>query len=343
MTMRDAVERPMDQPVDRTRFSRVVDPYRRELLAYCYSMLGSVHDAEDLVQETYLRAWRSYDAFEGRSSVRTWLYRIATNRCLTALERRERRPMPSGLGGPAEDPGAPLAGGDGVPWLQPFPDVVRPGVVMAGGVPADPADPAAIVAGRDSVRLALVAAMQHLSARQRAVMILREVLAWRAAEVAEVLGMTSTAVNSALQHARARLARAGIAEDDLTEPADPERRALLGRYVTAMEKADVAGLVALLREDAVMEMPPYLTWFAGRAAVIGFLERRCLDTPGDFRLVPVAANGQPAVAAYLRGRDGVHHAHAIQVLTVRAGGIARIDSFLDPGLFAAFGLPVTYR
>jgi RNA polymerase sigma-70 factor (ECF subfamily) len=192
------------------------------------------------------------------------------------------------------------------------------------------------------VRLALVAAMQHLSARQRAVLILREVLAWRAVEVAEVLDMTTTAVNSALQHARARLGRAAAVEDELTEPPEADRRALLARYVRAFEDADVAGLVALLHEDAVMEMPPYLSWFAGRAAVIGFLKRRCLRAPGDFLLVPVVANGQPAAGAYLRGADGVHRAHGIQVLTVRTTGITRIDTFLEPGLFAAFGLPATY-
>ena len=322
----------VQQVEDEAEFGRLTDPYRRELMAFCYSMLGSAEDAEDLVQETYLRAWRSYDGFEGRSSLRTWLYRIAMNRCLTALEHRGRRPLPSGLAGPAHPDAGLVDAGPEVAWLQPFPEPPS----------TAPADPAVIVAGRDSVRLALVAALQHLSARQRAVLILREVLAWRAAEVAEVLGMTTTAVNSALQHARARLGRAAVVQDELTEPPEAERRALLGRYVRAFEDADVAGLVALLHEDAVMEMPPYLTWFAGRAAVIGFMERRCLGRPGDFRLVPVAANGQPAAASYLRGADGVHRAHAIQVLTVRTAGITRIDTFLDPGLFAAFGLPSTY-
>jgi RNA polymerase sigma-70 factor (ECF subfamily) len=313
--------------VDEEEFVRLTGPYRRELVAFCYSMLGSAEDAEDLVQETYLRAWRSFGGFAGRSSLRTWLYRIATNRCLTALERRERRPMPSGLGGPAEHPDVPLAAGPGIAWIQPLPEL---------------ADPAAIVEERDSVRLALVAAMQHLSARQRAVLILREVLAWRAAEAAEVLGMTPVAVNSALQHARARLGRAAAVRGEPAEPGEAARRALLDRYVKAFEDADVTGLVALLHEDAVMEMPPFLTWFAGRADVIGFLERRCL-TPGGMRLVPVSANGQPAAAAYLRGPDGVHRAHGVQVLTVRDAAITRIDTFLDPGLFAAFGLPLTRR
>jgi RNA polymerase sigma-70 factor (ECF subfamily) len=321
----------LGQVAQEAEFTRLTDPHRREILAFCYSMLGSAEDAEDLVQETYLRAWRSFAGYEGRASVRTWLYRIATNRCLTALERRERRPMPSGLGAPEEDPYAPpVTAGPDVAWLGPLPDAPGAGTT---------ADPAVIVAGRDCVRLALVAAMQHLSARQRAVLILREVLAWRAAEAAEVLGMTVTAVNSALQHARTRLSRAAAVEDDLAEPAEPERRALLGRYVSAFENADVAGLVALLHEDAVMEMPPYLTWFAGRDTVAGFLRARCLGKPGDHRMVPVSANGQLAVADYLRGGGGLHHAHAVQVLTVRPGGITRVDVFLDPGLFTAFGLP----
>jgi RNA polymerase sigma-70 factor, ECF subfamily len=307
-------------------FVRLTGPYRRELVAFCYSMLGSAEDAEDLVQETYLRAWRAFGSFEGRSSLRTWLYRIAANRCLTALDRRAHRPMPSGLGGPS-DAGTPLAEAEpATAWLQPLPD-----------------DPAAIVAARAGVRLAFIAALQHLSARQRAVLILRDVLALRSAEAAEVLGTTPAAINSALQHARARLERASLAEEELPEPADADRRALLARYVTAFENADIAGLVAVLHEDAVMEMPPYPTWFAGRAAVIGFLERRCLSAPGAFRLVPVSANGQPGVAAYQREADGLHHAHAIQVLSVRGAAITRIDAFLNPRLFEVFGLPETFQ
>src|SRR6266567_1023620 len=190
-------------------FTGLTDRYRGELLAHCYRMLGSAGEAEDLVQETYLRAWRSFDGFEGRASVRTWLYRIATNVCLTAIERRGRRPLPSGLGGPAEDPEAPVVAGPEVPWLQPFPDAL---------LAAEREDPAAVAVSRAGIRLAFVAALQYLSARQRAVLILRDVLEWPAAEVADLLGTTTTAVNSGLRRARAQLAQALPAEDELAEP-----------------------------------------------------------------------------------------------------------------------------
>jgi len=199
-----------------TDFVRQADPYRRELLAHCYRMLGSVYDAEDLVQETYVRAWRSYDKFEGRSSMRTWLHRIATNACLNALESRTRRPLPIGLGAPSSDPGDPLVADREVPWLEPLPDD------LVG------TDPAAVVAGRESIRLAVIAAMQYLPPRQRAVLILRDVLDWRAAEVAELLGTSAAAVNSLLQRAREHLAAAAPDEDSVAEPSDAERRRLLG-------------------------------------------------------------------------------------------------------------------
>jgi RNA polymerase sigma-70 factor (ECF subfamily) len=203
-------------------FARLTDPYRAELLAYCYRMLGSVHEAEDQVQETLIRAWRAHGSFEGRASLRTWLYRIATNACLRALENRSRRALPSGLAGPGDDPqGEPAAARPEIPWLQPIPDSL---------FGTQPADPAVIVASRQSMRLALIAALQYLPGRQRAVLILRDVLGWRAAEAAELLGTTTTAVNSVLQRARARLAQAGPAEDDIREPTDPADRALLGRY-----------------------------------------------------------------------------------------------------------------
>jgi RNA polymerase sigma-70 factor (ECF subfamily) len=318
---------------DSAEFVRLTDPFRRELLAHCYRMLGSIHDAEDLVQETYLRAWRSFDGFEGRSSVRTWLYRIATSACLTAIERRSRRPLPSGLVGPSDDPEAPLGPAQpGIAWLQPIPDAL---------LAAPPDDPATMVASRGSVRLALVAALQHLPARQRAVLILRDVLAWRAVEVAELLDTTTAAVNSVLQRARAQLAQVAPAEDEVVEPTEPGHRALLDRYVAAFEEADITALTKLLRDDAVLEMPPFLTWFAGREAVGRFFAYQVLGSPGSWRMVPTNANGQPAVAAYLRGRDGVYHAHAIQVLTLTATGIARIDTFLDASLFATFGLYTT--
>ena len=218
-------------------FTGLTGRFRGELLAHCYRMLGSADEAEDLVQETYLRAWRSFDGFEGRASVRTWLYRIATNACLTAIERRGRRPLPSGLGGPADDPEAPLVAGPEVPWLQPF-----PGALLA----AEHQDPAAVAVSRAGIRLAFVAALQYLSARQRAVLILRDVLEWPAAEVADLLGTTTTAVNSGLRRARTQLAQALPAEDELAEPAEPGQRALLDRFAAAIENADASALAALL-------------------------------------------------------------------------------------------------
>jgi RNA polymerase sigma-70 factor (ECF subfamily) len=313
-------------------FARRSDPFRRELLAHCYRMLGSVHDAEDLVQETLLRAWRAHDRFDDRrASLRTWLYRIATNACLTALEGRGRRPLPSSLAGPA-DPQAPFAPAPPeVTWLQPIPDaLLEPGS----------GDPAAIVGRRGSVRLALVAALQHLPARQRAALILRDVLAWRAAEVAEALDTTTAALNSALQRARAQLAELAPAEDELAEPDDAEQRRLVDRYAAALERGDQAALLQLLTADLVVEMPPYLTWLDGREAFARFLLHRRSALPDPWRAVPTGANGQPALAVYLR-RDGAHRAHSIQVFTVTRSGVSRLVAFLDPDLFATFGLPPT--
>ncbi len=317
--------------LDGEDFAALTDPFRAELLAHCYRMLGSVQDAEDQVQETLIRAWRSYGEFEGRSSVRTWLYRIATNACLRALENSSRRPLPSGLGTPGDDPAAPLAAEQPeVPWLQPIPDVL----VSAGS-----ADPAAIVTSRTSMRLALIAALQYLPARQRAVLILRDVLQWQAAEVAELLGVTTIAVNGMLQRARARLSEAAPAEDDIHEPASPGDRALADRYAAAFENADIAGLTELLRADAVIEMPPLPTWFASRAAGVAFLQAQVLREPGQFRLLPTSANGQPAFAVYLREGDGVYRAHGIVVLTIAASLVTRVTMFMEPGLLATFGLP----
>jgi len=298
-------------------------------------MLGSIDDAEDQVQETLLRAWRSYGDFEGRSSLRTWLYRIATNACLRALENRSRRPLPSGLGGPDGDPYAGLRPDrPEVPWLQPLPDALAtPG----------PDDPAAVAVSHASLRLALIAALQYLPLRQRAVLILRDVLGWRAAEVAGLIGTTTTAVNSSLQRARARIGDVAPAEDDLREPADPSRRDLLRQYAAAFENADVAGLTRLLRAEAVLEMPPQPGWFAGRDQVSRFLAHRVLRQAGYFRLFPAAANGQPAFAAYTLGASGAYEAHAIQVLTLTRAGdsIAAIASFNDPALVPLFGFPAT--
>ena len=314
-------------------FTSLTGQFRGELLAHCYRMLGSAEEAEDLVQETYLRAWRSFGGFEGRSSMRTWLYRIATNACLTAIERRARRPLPSGLGGPGGDPTAPLVAAAEVPWLQPLPDAL---------LAAARYDPAAVAASRAGIRLALVAALQYLSARQRAVLILRDVLEWPTAQVADLLGTTATAVNSMLRRARAQLAQVLPAEDEVTEPAEPGRRALLDRFAAAFENADASALADLLRADLTLEMPPVPVWFAGREAVARFFAANVLTTPGLFRMVPTMANGQPAFAAYRRGRDGAYEAHALQVLTVTATGVARLVIFLDPALFRPFGLPPRY-
>jgi RNA polymerase sigma-70 factor (ECF subfamily) len=316
--------------VDETAFVRDTEGFRRELLAHCYRMLGSVHDAEDLVQETYLRAWRSYGDFEGRSSVRTWLYRIATNVCLTALQHRSRRVLPSGLGPPADDPSAPpVPAGPEVRWLEPMPDAL---------VRADVADPAAVVEARDDLRLALIASLQYLPARQRAVLLLRDVLAFPASDAAALLGTTTTAVKSTLARARARLAEVSPAPEALDEPSDVEVKRLLEGYLAAFESSDAAALERLLRDDVVLEMGAR-TWFDGKATCMPYLRAQAMGSPGDWRAVPVRANGQPAGAAYLRGPDGAHHAFAISVLTPGAGGIARITLFGGAAQFAGFGLP----
>ena len=226
-----------------------------------------------------------------------------------------------------------------MPWLEPLPDAALRAGPGAPGAPGGPADPASIVVSRQSVRLALVAALQHLPPRQRAVLILRDVLGWPAAEVAGLLQMSVIAVNSALRRARDGLRQAGVGEDDVREPADAGTRAIVDKYAAAFENADVAALTRLLAADAVLEMPPTPTWFAGREAVARFFGTRVLGAPGDFALTATGANGQPAFAAYRRGGDGGYHAHAIVVLEVRGAALARIVSFLDPGLFPVFGLP----
>jgi RNA polymerase sigma-70 factor, ECF subfamily len=305
-----------EQPQE--EFARLTGPFRRELLTYCYRMLGSVQDAEDLVQETYLRAWRGYEDFEGRASMRTWLYRIATNACLNALRHGSRRVLPAGLGDPSTDPNALGPRDPEIPWLEPIPD--------------ERADPAAIVTGRAGLRLALIAALQHLPAQQRTVLILRDVLAWSAEETAEALGISSTAVHSTLQRARARLDRLEPAIDDVAEPEDQERRDLLDRYAEAFERADIGALTRLLTEDAVWQMPPNPSWFAGRANVVRLLESRL--GVKSARLVPIRANGQPGFAMYVNGK-----AFAVQVLTLRGPAVAAVTAFHDADLVERFGLP----
>ncbi|MFI6437273.1 sigma-70 family RNA polymerase sigma factor [Streptomyces sp. NPDC050759] len=298
-----------------------LEPYRGELVAYCYRMLGSFHEAEDLVQETMLRAWKARDRYDRtRASVRTWLYRIATNVCLTALEGRTRRPLPSGLGAPSEDPGAPLTPALDIPWLQPFPDARFDLEVRA------------------DMRLALVAAMQVLPPRQRAVLVLREVLEFSAAEVAEQLGTTSAAVNSALQRARGALAEAGAVEE-VVEPDDAGARAVIQRYVRAFEAGDVPALVRLLTEDAVLEMPPVPLWYRGSRDYGRFMDRVFAMRGTGWATTPLTANGQPALAAYAPEPDGSRRLHTLQVFTVSAGRVAHNVVFADPRVFEAFGLP----
>jgi RNA polymerase sigma-70 factor (ECF subfamily) len=319
----------------RDDFLREADAYRRDLVALCYRMVGSVHEAEDLVQETLLRAWRGRDSFEGRSSLRTWLYRIATNVCLTALRHKSRRVLPYGLGAPAGDPGtALLLAPDGTRWVQPFPD----GVYEEGGDPAD------VVAERSSLRLALVAALQYLPARQRAVFLLREVLEFPAGDVAGILEMSIPAVKSALQRARARINEVGPAADHLVEPDSAEARRILDRYMAAFENADSAALSELLRSDAFLQMPPMTTWFSGKATCAPHLTRHTLTgvAPGTYRMYPTTANGQPAAVVYRReNHDQPHAPFAVAVLDTDATHISGISVFMDPSLVTMFGFPDT--
>jgi RNA polymerase sigma-70 factor, ECF subfamily len=309
----------------RADFSAAAEPYRRELLAHCYRMTGSLHDAEDLVQEILLRAWKAYDRFEGKSSMRTWLHRIATNTCLTALEGRQRRPLPTGLGAPSADPTAELVDGAEVPWLEPLPD------------------PSTVVGTRESVRLAFVAALQHLSARQRAVLLLRDVLQWKAAEVADAIGASTAAVNSLLQRARAQLDAVGPSADDrLAAPDSPEAQDQLRRYIAAFEAYDIDRLVDIFTSEAIWEMPPFTGWYQGPQAIITLIHQQCpAELPGDMRMLPLTANGQPAAAMYMRSpvSGGRHVPFQLHVLDVTADGIARVVAFLDTALFAKFGLP----
>jgi RNA polymerase sigma-70 factor, ECF subfamily len=316
-----------------TDFEQRTDPYRRELLAHCYRMLGSVHDAEDLLQDTMLRAWRSFDHYdESRASLRTWLHRIATNACITALRGRKRRPLPSELSAPWDDTEAPLVRDLEVPWLQPFPDSL---------LWADAHDPSTQVLQRRTLRLAFVAALQHLPARQRAVLIMRDVLMWSAAEVAETLGTTTVAVNSALQRAHMRIDELGLAVDDVAELSETASRAMVDRYVAAFERADIAALTRLLTDDVVMEMPPIRNWFRGRQNYGRFIARSYSMRGTDWRTIPTTANGQPAVAAYTRSTDGEYRIHTLQVFTVRPDGICHLTVFQDDPVFAIFQLPTT--
>jgi RNA polymerase sigma-70 factor (ECF subfamily) len=313
-------------------FPDATDGYRRELTAHCYRMTGSIHDAEDLVQETYLRAWKAYERFEGRSSVRTWLYRIATNVCLTAIEGKDRRPLPTGLGAPASDPSDPVVSSE-ISWLEPAPD---PLVVSAS------ADPATIVAERESIRLAFVAALQHLPARQRAVLILRDVLRWKASEVAEALETTEAAVNSALQRAHAQLAKADVTRDSVdTTTLDDDKQALLDRYVKAFWDKDIDTIVSMLTRDAVWEMPPFTGWYSGPQAIGTLIGTQCPGDVHDMPMLRTSANGQPAFGLYMRQPDGTFTPFHLQVLTLGDDGVSHVAAFFEPKLFETFGLPAS--
>jgi len=308
---------------------RDLEVHRRELLAFCYRMLGSLHDAEDAVQETMLRAWRAADRYDAtRASVRTWLYRIATNVCLTASARRGRRALPADVAAASDDPRQPLVMAPEVAWLQPLPDALV----------ADQ-DPATAATDRLDLRLALVAAMQRLPARQRAAMILREALGWPASDIAELLDTTIPAVNSALQRARAALAGPARPPAPGLRPDDARCRRFVDAYVKAFERADPAAITELVTADVILEMPPVAAWFAGpddyRAFMAGVFERR----PGAWRLVPTRANGQPALVAYCPGREGSFDMHSYQVLDITEAGIRRQTVFYDQGLMAAVGVP----
>jgi RNA polymerase sigma-70 factor (ECF subfamily) len=307
------------------------EPHRRELLAHCYRMTGSLHDAEDLVQETYLRAWKAYSGFKGQSSLRTWLYRIATNTCLTSLEGRQRRPLPAGLGGPSAGPADELVERNEVSWLEPLPDAAD-----------DPADPSVVVGARESVRLAFIAALQHLSPRQRAVLVLRDVLQWKAAEVADAIGASTAAVNSLLQRARAQLEAVRPSADDPPEALEsPEAQDRLARYIAAFENYDIDSLVKMFTAEAIWEMPPYDSWYQGGPTIGALIHAQCpAERPGDMRLIPVKANGQLAAAMYMRDGDA-YLPFQLHVIDITREGVSHVVAFLDTSLFAKFGLPTS--
>ena len=307
--------------------------HRRELTGYCYRMLGSSFDAEDAVQETMVRAWRGLGDFEGRSALRSWLYRIATNVCLDQLSGRQRRALPMDLSGTSWQPveSSLAAKRPGTAWVEP---------VLDRQVIADDLDPAERAVAKESIRLAFVAALQHLPPRQRAVLILREVLRWKADEVAQLLDTTVASVNSALQRARATLASVGGSPEP--RPLDAEDRELLSRYVDAFERYDIDAFVRLLHDDATQHMPPYEMWLRGPADIGAWMLGPGSGCRGSV-LVPVEANGTPAFAQYRPREGGGHAPWALHVLEVEDGRIAHISSFLDhdSGLFVRLGLPAT--
>ena len=310
-----------------------LEQHRVPLTGYCYRMLGSPFEADDAVQETMVRAWRGLDRFEGRSALKSWLHRIATNVCLDMLNGRQRRARPMDLGSPSAAGSALLTARSAETWIEPVPDHR---VLSTSGDPGD------LAVSRESVRLAFVGALQHLPPRQRAVLILREVLSWKADEVAELLDTSVASVNSALQRARATLAAQNVDVAGEAEPLDDERQALLDRYVDAFERYDVDSLTSLLHEDATMSMPPYDLWLQGHRDISGWLLGEGIDCRGS-RMVPCAANGSTAFGQYRpSGPGGSFEPWALQVIEVADGRITAINSFLDVSrLFPLFGLPPT--
>lgn len=336
MTTTESHSRKAGTEDPRRTFERLAEPLRRELKVHCYRMLGSTHEAEDLVQETYLRAWRSFDSFEPGTSMRAWLYRIATNACLNALASRKsaHRLLPDQLRDATEriPPGAPATD---VAWLEPLPDSNITGI-------ADEApNPEARYTTRESVQLAFVAAVQQLPPRQRAALLLCDVLGWATAEAATLVGMSTAAVNSALQRARETLdKRYPHGRPPARPQPDRAQHELISRYLKAWEGHDLDGFVALLKEDAAVVMPPWFEWYAGRDAIRSFFARAWTTCSG-LRLIRTAANGQPALAVYeLSEPAGVWAAHSIHVLTLEQDGIATMTLFLEPRLFQEFGLPL---
>jgi RNA polymerase sigma-70 factor, ECF subfamily len=316
-------------PTSRDVESRL-EQHRKELTGYCYRMLGSSFDAEDAVQETMIRALRGFDRFEGRAALRSWLYRIATNVCLDMLNGRERRARPMDLG-PAREPiESNLNTLPEVTWIEPVPD----GLVVPEGDPAD------VAVGRETIRLAFIAALQHLPPRQRAVLILFEVLRWQASEVAELLETSVASVNSALQRARATLADGNVSATDPSPPLGEEDRALLDRYVAAFEAYDIDALTTLIQEDATQSMPPYDLWLRGRDDIFEWWFGPGIGCRGSRLIATVAANGSPAYGQYKPSPDGGYEPWALQVIEVSNGRIGEFTFFLDTEtLFPLFGLP----
>ncbi|MEV0618254.1 sigma-70 family RNA polymerase sigma factor [Nonomuraea sp. NPDC050404] len=327
---------------DEAAFAALVTEHRAELRVHCYRMLGSLDEAEDLVQETFLRAWNGLAGFEGRSTARAWLYRIATNACLDFLRRRKRRILPCHLAEPS-DPDVELPPRDDIPWLQPFPDRLLEPVA-----PGD-TEPGAAAVARESIELAFLAAIQHLPPRQRAVLILRDVLDWPAKDTADLLECSVASVNSASQRARATMRKhlparrlAWAATTEATE----QERAVLRRYMDAMGRADLAAVADLLAEDVRTMMPPWPMWFRGRDSVVAALaaswDTTSPDAVGRFRMLPTAANRQPAVATYVQTADGEpYRAFAISLLRIENGRITEATAFHELHLFPVFALPTT--